>query len=117
MVYIEVSQELADRLTALMADGRKVDAIKELREAVGGFELKQYKHAVEYWCGDFSPYETPSAKLRVVGPKLRIEEITLTGQLGRISIKDGNIHFHDRISQISLEEVQDIMDIWNRIRD
>ena len=113
MVYIEVSQEVMDRLTVLS----KVDAIKALREAVGGFELKQYKHAVEDWRGDFSPYETPSAKLRVVGPKLRIEEITLTGSLGRISIKDGNIHFQYGISQISLEEIQDILNIWNRIRD
>jgi hypothetical protein len=117
MVYIEVSQEVADRLTVLMGDGRKVDAIKELREAVGGFELKQYKHAVEYWRGDFSPYETPSAKLRVVGPKLRIEEITLIGPSGSISIKDGNIHFQYGISQISLEEIQDILNIWNRIRE
>lgn len=117
MIYIEVSQEVVDRLTVLMGDGRKVDAIKELREVAGGFGLKEYKDAVEQYFGCFHNYSPPSAQIRVVGPKLRIEEITLTGPSGRISIKDGNIHFQYGISQISLEEVQDILNIWNRIRD
>ena len=117
MVYVNVSQEVVDRLTVLMADGRKMDAIKELRTCAPGFGLKECKHAVEEFFGGLDAYSPPSAKLRVVGAKIRIEEVTMVGPLGRISIRDGNIHFHDRISQISLEEVQDIMDIWNRVRE
>ena len=117
MIYIEVSQEVVDRLTLLMGEGRKVDAIKALREVVGGFGLKEYKHAIEHWFGGADSYFTPVAKLRVVGPKLRIEEITLTGPSGKISIKDGNIRFQYGISQISLEEIQDILNIWSRIRE
>lgn len=117
MVYIEVSQKVLDDMTILMSQGRKIDAIKALREAAGGFGLKEYKHAVEHWFGDPAPYETPCAMLRVVGSKLRIEEITLSGPSGKITIKGGDLHFPYGISQISLEEIQDILNIWNRIRD
>jgi hypothetical protein len=100
-----------------MDEGRKIDAIKALREVAGGFGLKEYKHAVEHWFGGADSYFTPVAQLRIVGSKYRIEEVTLTGPSGRISIKDGNIHFQYGISKISLEEMQNILSIWNRIRE
>ena len=117
MVYIEVSQEVVDRLTVLMSEGRKVDAIKALREARVGFGLKEYKHAVEDLFGGFDAYSPLCAKIRVVGPKFRIEEVTMVGPSGKISIMSGILRFQDPVSRISLEEVQDIMDIWNRIRE
>jgi len=115
MVYIEVSQEVVDRLTILMDEGRKVDSIKALREAAGGFGLKECKDAVEQYFNCFHNYSPPSAQIRVVGKKYRIEEITLTGPSGKVTIKGGSIHFQYGISEISLEEIRDILDIWNRV--
>jgi hypothetical protein len=117
MIYIEVSQEVVDRLTVLMDEGRKVDAIKALREVVGGFGLKEYKHAIEHWFGGADSYFTPCAQIRVVGKKYRIEEVTMVGPSGKVTIKGGSIRFQDAVLRISLEEIQDIMDIWNRIRE
>jgi len=117
MIYIEVSQEVVDRLTVLMGEGRKVDTIKALRDAVGGFGLKEYKHAVESFFGGADSYFTPVAQLRIVGSKYRIEEVTMVGPSGKVTIKGGSIRFQDPVLRISLEEVQDIMDIWNRIRE
>jgi hypothetical protein len=117
MVYIEVSQEVVDRLTTLMNEGRKVDSIRALREAAGGFGLKEYKDAVEQYFGCFDNYSPPSAQIRVVGNRYRIEEVTLTGPSGKVTIKGGSIHFQHGISEISLEEIQDVLSIWNRIRE
>jgi len=117
MIYIEVNQEVVDRLTILMADGRKIDAIKALREVAGGFGLKEYKHAVEQFFGCFDNYSPPAAQLRIVGSKIRIEEITLTGPSGKVTIKGGSIHFQCGISKISLEEIRDVLNIWDRIRE
>jgi hypothetical protein len=53
----------------------------------------------------------------VVGNRYRIEEVALTGPSGKVTIKGGSIHFQHGISQISLEEIQDILNFWNRIRE
>lgn len=123
---IEITNDHSITINNLLAVGKKIDAIKALREyhrpaGIGndGFvypctlSLKEAKDAIEHRMGQ---NDNPSAKLvvKVVKNEFRIEALSVTTSAGYITIEgSGRVFLPAAIT--SIEDMRKLVDIWDRV--
>ena len=120
---IEITNDQSITINNLIAVGKKIDAIKALREyhrppGVGndGFvypctlSLKEAKDAIEHRMGQ---NDNPSGRL-VVKNEFRIEALSVTTSAGYVTIEgSGRVFLPASIT--SIEDMRKLVDIWDRV--
>ena len=120
---IEITNAQSVAINNLLAMGKKIDAIKALREYFrppgynyDGFpnpctlNLKEAKDAIEHRMGQ---NDSPSAKL-VVKDEFRIEALSVTTPAGYVTIEgSGRVFLPAAIT--SIEDMRKLVDLWDRI--
>ena len=120
---IEITNAQSTAINNLLAMGKKIDAIKALREYYrppglnyDGFpnpctlSLKDAKDAIEHRMGG---NDNPSAKL-VVKNEFRIEALSVTTSAGYVTIEgSGRVFFPDVVT--SIEDMRKLVNLWDRL--
>ena len=120
---IEITNDQSAAINNLLAVGKKIDAIKALREyhrpqGIGndGFlypctlSLKEAKDAIEHRMGQ---NDNPSAKL-VVKNEFRIEALSVTTSAGYVTIEgSGRVFLPAAVT--SIEDMRKLVNIWDRV--
>ena len=120
---IEITNAQSTAINNLLAEGKKIDAIKALREyhRPPGYNydglpnpcslsLKEAKDAIEHRMGQ---NDNPSAKL-VVKNEFRIEALSVTTSAGYVTIEgSGRVFFPDVVT--SIEDMRKLVNLWDRL--
>ena len=120
---IEITNDQSITINNLLAVGKKIDAIKALREyhrpqGIGndGFvypctlNLKEAKDAIEHRMGQ---NDNPSAKL-VVKNEFRIEALSVTTSAGYVTIEGSGRVFLPAVVT-SIEDMRKLVNLWDRV--
>lgn len=120
---IEITNDQSITINNLLAMGKKIDAIKALREyhrpaGIGNdgylypctLNLKEAKDAIEHRMGQ---NDSPSAKL-VVKDEFRIEALSVTTSAGYVTIEGSGRVFLPAVIT-SIEDMRKLVDLWDRL--
>lgn len=120
---IEITNAQSVAINNLLAVGKKIDAIKALREyhrpaGIGNdgylhpctLNLKEAKDAIEHRMGQ---NDSPSAKL-VVKDEFRIEALSVTTSAGYVTIEGSGRVFLPAVTT-SIEDMRKLVDLWDRV--
>jgi hypothetical protein len=120
---IEITNDQSAAINNLLAVGKKIDAIKALREYhrtpgynYDGFpnpctlSLKEAKDAIEHRMGQ---NDNPSAKL-VVKNEFRIEALSVTTSAGYVTIEGSGRVFLPAVVT-SIEDMRKLVNLWDRV--
>lgn len=120
---IEITNAQSITINNLLAMGKKIDAIKALREfhrpaGIGNdgylypctLNLKEAKDAIEHRMGQ---NDSPSAKL-VVKDEFRIEALSVTTSAGYVTIEGSGRVFLPAVIT-SIEDMRKLVDLWDRV--